>query len=132
MHIMDLVSVTAILMAMAERVIHPDHTQDVRLLKKIQDEVARLVSEHDSPVFTACARRVWTCPGVLLTSFLESDTHHLHKAIGDEPFRMSEETPALHPEQESLLIETPEPHHSEKRRRRMKRMLANNILDSFF
>lgn len=166
-----------IFIEMVKQVVGSGSMQDIMLLRRIQQGVVSLVSEHnDSPLFASCARSVYGRPDVLLSAMLNQDVNLLASLVSDVftgTGRAAEEVSekasraaaAVCPEakaagveaeaQEGVeaeagadagrdlvqgvtteAIEPLSPQRNardvEKLRRRMKRVLADNLRDSFF
>lgn len=139
-----------------------DRAHDVMLLRIIQHEIVTLAAEHDCPSFIRCARVVYARPGVLLSALLNSDIEPLRYLITEACSDASEvvgvtgdiagENNAEDSKSHDPEPEANEPVHEiglehghghrhghrhktpnvERQRRRVKRMLADNLRDSFF
>lgn len=134
---------------------------DVLLLSYIQEGLVRSVSDRDDPYYTSCARVAYGRPDILLESFLVKDRSIVKRLLRDVPEctdvpdehtdgheRMDPSacTDVLDhdPGQECAgadvwdaeVHSTSKPVKTsrsiERRRRRIKRVIADNLKDSFF
>lgn len=128
---------------------HRSWNSDVMLLHNIQSRIAREASNHPPDcLFVRCARQVYSRPDLILRAFLEPGDQCIHELIGEctdqdpvpEPDWGQETEPQSHPghpeviskDTDPIIPLTRIPDVREKRRKHMKRVISDNLRDSFF